>query len=201
MTAKQSTRTNVVAHGKGLANTFRRIQADAERLEGTANHILRIISELNVRNLATFDELVRDAYRQNGWNERPGRPSAEAGTKAVVPPVVRTYVSEVRAAFRLGLRVQRFDSFYQLRAALRDKRERLEGKPAAIRPWPTLRGVNISSPDKLNGALFHDLIVIYDHLDEDSGVALERALERLLAKYRDLAGALAEIEPSEEAAA
>ncbi len=194
MAAKKSTLSAVViSHTKGLANTFRRIAAAAEKLEDTASHILKVVADINASDLETFDQLVREAYRQNGWNERPGRPSTEAAT--TVPKIVRTYVSEIRAAFRLGLKVRTFESFYQLRMAIREKREQLEAEAnVAAKSWPALRGVKVSSPDKLNGALFHDLIVIYDHLDEESGAALERSVKRLLGKYRKLTVELSEVE-------
>ncbi len=200
MAAKKSTLSEVViSHTKGLANTFRRIATDAERLEDTASHILKVVADINARDLKTFDQLVREAYRQNGWNERPGRPSTEAEAATAVPPIVRTYVSEIRAAFRLGLKVRTFESFYQLRRAIREKREQLEAEATvAAKSWPALRGVKVSSPDKLNGALFHDLIVIYDHLDAESGVALERSVKRLLGKYRKLAVQLPEVEEPKE---
>jgi hypothetical protein len=191
-----------MAHTRGLARTFRRLAANAQRLEDTATHILNSVSETKVRDVESFDRLIRAAYQQNGWNERPGRPAGEGQAATVVPPVVRTYVSEVRAAIRLGLEIQRFESFYQLRTALRERREQhLAATVLEAGRRSALRGVRLSSPDKLNGALFHDLIVIHHQLDEESGAALERALKRLFGKYRKLAGELSETEPPEQAAA
>ncbi len=186
--------TVVVARTHGLAHTLRRIAAEGQRLEDTAGHLLQVVAEMNVRTLEAFDGLVRQAYRANGWHAGPGRPPAEAKAEAV-PPLVRTYVSEVRAAFRLGLKVHGFESFYALRRAVQEKRAKLEARAGV---WPALRGVRVSSPDKLTGAPFHDLIVIYDHLDETVGEALERALARLIRKYTEFVGELPESAPMGE---
>ena len=59
-----------------------------------------------------------------------------------------TYVSEVRTAFRLGLEVQGFESFYALRRAMQEQRVALAARTDA---WPTLRGeggVRLSSPGR-----------------------------------------------------
>ncbi len=156
--------TVIVAHNPGLANTLRRIAADGQRLEDTAGHMLKVVAEMDVRTLAAFDALVREAYRANGWHAGRGRPPADA-TAETVPPVVSTYVSEVRAAFRLGLKVQSFESFYALHLAIQKKRAALEAR-AGTGAWPALQGVRISSPDKLTGAPLHDFFVKYVQQDQ-----------------------------------
>ena len=52
----------------------------------------------------------------------------------------------------------------------------------------------MTAPEKLTGAPFHDLIVIYDHLDEQSGEELERKIERLVMEF----GKRAEVAQAEE---
>ena len=108
----------------------------------------------------------------------------------------------MRAAIRLGLDVSRFKSFFQLRTALRERCEQHQaGSALKAGRQSALRGVRLSSPDKLNGAVFHDLIMIHHQLDDEAGAALERALKRLFGKYRKLAGEFSENEPPQQAAA
>ena len=57
-----------------------------------------MVSEMKVHDGEFFDRRVRAAYKQNGWKQRPGRPGGEGKVTETVPPVVRTYASEVCAA-------------------------------------------------------------------------------------------------------
>ena len=97
--------------------------------------------------------------------------------------MVRTYVSEVRGAYRLGLDVLTYTSIADLRNDIRATRREAIAESAERARRPELVGITIKTDNKLNGALFHDLIVVYEALDEAQQDAMEQALERALKKF------------------
>lgn len=180
-TEKQTRRARRAADpSQRFATALAKIGRDAEKLETTAGQLLATIRDAKVSTLQRFDELAAAAYRANGWQHGRGRPRKDAET-APVPNMVQVYVAELRAAFSLDLPVGRFDSMYSLRKAIREARRgtsRTRGGGSGA-----LTGVAVSSPDRRNGALFHDLVVVYRALDEEGREAMERALERALRRF------------------
>ena len=188
---KQSTNnnTNTVKKTAILAAAFIAIVRDGATLDNTASQILLHLREADADTLDKFDGLVGEAYAENGWQRGGGRP--KDGTKIKpVPEVVRTYVSQIRAAYKLELKVLKYDSIAALREAVRvTRREALaEQREAAnedteIVSSPELAGVRVEGEEQLNGAVFHDLIVVHAALDEDERNRLEATLERTLKKF------------------
>lgn len=172
-----------------LETVFTRIADQANRLDDLAGQILAAIQEARARRLDQFESMVRDAYEANGWHYRPGRPTSDA-TGTPVPDAVRTYVSEVRAAYRLKLPIMRYRSMYQLRQAVRRARAKTTMPHAVEGPaeqLPELRGVRVYDDDHLTGALLHDLVVVYEHAPDPDREKLQASLRRLLSRFRPVA--------------
>lgn len=173
-----------------LAKVFTTLAAEEARTESTASSMLLAVKDSGIRTIEEFDEAVQQAYTANGWNARQGRPAADS--EAIdVPGTVRTYVSWIRSAFRAGLKVGRFKTFHELRKALADKRGIRAVPDRKIHPpvsFPKevvedFNGVTLDTPNKPNGALFHDLAAVFVHLPKENRSILGRQLNRLLHTY------------------
>lgn len=176
-----------------LARVLVAIGDTEQRIESTAAGIFAVIQAAKVKSAKQWDGLVRDAYAANGWNTRAGRPVAGADEKSPVPATVRTYVTIVRQALRSRLKLGRYRSFTALRADLAKRAGRTShrgsGRKILRLPAPiagSFEGVDIHTP-KPNGALFHDLGVVYAKLPSEHQALLGRQLNRLLQKYMPLA--------------
>lgn len=175
-----------------LARVLGAISAADQRTESTAAGIFAIITNAKVTTARGWDKLVRAAYAANGWNTRAGRPAAgDAPKKSAVPNTVRTYVTIVRQALRSHMRLSKYRTFTALRNALEAKQGRSRGGrrsggaqilrlPAPIAA--SFAGVEIQK-ESPNGALFHDLGVVYAKLPEAHRSLLGRQLNQLLTKY------------------
>lgn len=120
-----------------------------------------------------------------------------------VPGTVRTYVTQIRQAIRKKLKVGKYATFYALRKALAKAQGRSTGKrkkngtggngvnmiaiPATLAN--DFAGVELEkTPDAdpktgTNGALFHDLAVVFTRLPDGPQSLLGRQLSQLLHKY------------------
>lgn len=175
-----------------LAKVFTTLAAEEVRVESTAAAMLLAVKEAGINTIEAFDEAVQAAYAANGWNARQGRPAADSEAEDV-PGTVRTYVSWIRSALRAGLRVGRFKTFHELRKALAEKRgiravpnrKRDDGGAVTVpkEVEQDFDGVQLATPNKTNGALFHDLAAVFVHLPPDSRSVLGRQLTRLLHTY------------------
>lgn len=162
-----------------LASVFAQIEKCAESLEGVAAGILHAVKANNAHTLDQFNDMVAEAYGRNGWSQRAGRPAVGSSEKPA-PEAVKVYVSTVRAAYRMQLKVLTFDTMGALRIAIREKRAAsAEAKPKS----PELRGVQLTTETSLNGALWHDAMVVWDHLPAEQRELFETQVRRLLAKY------------------
>lgn len=175
-----------------FARAFSAIAAGEKALESTAASILSIIKAEKITDVKVFDTAVSAAYEANGWHTKPGRPTITASGNSNVPSTVRTYVSWVRAAFKAGLRMSRFETFQDLRKALAKKtgKKSATGGRAAANGVKipdaiaeSFRGVKITE-DQPNGGLFHDLALVYLKLDENERGLYGRQLNQLLGQYR-----------------
>lgn len=175
---------------QNLAEVFTQIQAAAESMESVSKGILDAIKAAKATNLDKFNRMVEDAYKANGWSQKAGRPSAAATLKPA-PRAVTFYVSTVRAAYRLGLKVVNYDMMEAIRTdiAVARKAER-EAKIAAEKAKeqpvvaPEIVGVQVQQENALTGALWHDALVVREHLDEEQRALFDAQVRRLLAKYR-----------------
>lgn len=160
------------------------IVKEGDAMDSTASKILTAIRQAKAVMLEEFDKMLEAAYTENGWQKGGGRPKIGAST-VTVPEVVRTYASEIRAAYRLELDVLTFDNIKTLRNAVREKRRKLLGAPESEErvEKPHLAGLTVRGEDRLNGGLFHDLIVVHDVLPDAEKAKFEASLERLLKKF------------------
>lgn len=172
---------------KRLAQVFTNLAEAGKSTDSVASGILTIVADARVRDVAAFDPLVRAAYAANGWNPRPGRPTEETANLDSVPATVRTYVTAVRRAFRFGVPVARCKTFYELRKLLREARPspRPLAVPAAVRE--NFTGVDLASPNDVNGALIHDVGAVYANLPKEHQRLFEKQLQQLVVKYLPLA--------------
>ena len=172
MNAKTKTKYDLAAVLAQLAET-------AEVVESVAGDMLAAIRERNAETLETFNELIGDAYVRNGWSRKVGRP-VEGSAEKAAPDAVKLYVSVVRAGYRLGISVLTYESMSALRKDVREKRSRLL---TPVDKAPELKGVQVSTAGHLTGALWHDVISVWDHLPQDEQNALETQIRRLIAKF------------------
>lgn len=149
-------------------------------VEDTAAGILRIVRDLKLRKVESFDEAVKEAYEANGWHTTAGRP-AQGDDRGNVPHLVRNYVWEVRAALRDGINVGRCESFYALRQLRAKARNGDHGDPAE--PLiPELAGVSVRATAKPNGGLIHDLALALIAMRPRARLTLVHDLVRFLAR-------------------
>jgi hypothetical protein len=170
-----------------LARVFASVADSEQSLETTAAGILSIVKDNKINTVDRWDEAVGAAYAANGWNTRAGRPNGDETPKQPVPATVSSYVALVRTALRAKMRVAKYDTFTSLRVALAKRNGRTDhrgnGKSTAPGGRLNLKGpvaesfvdVDIQKAEP-NGALFHDLAVVYAKLP----------LPRLLHKYMPL---------------
>ncbi len=174
-----------------LAPYLMKIGDIGEKVEEAAGGLLAAIRKADIRSLGQFEEHILAAYNANKWNTRPGRPAKD---RRNVPHTVRTYVWEIRSAYRAGIQVWRLKSMYDLRMA----RKRLKDREAAetteveedvqvdvpAEVMQDLEGVRVLAPKQPNGALFHDLISTFIALPQDQRALFGRQLARLLHRYQ-----------------
>lgn len=155
------------------------IGRESERVESAAKGILSAIKQEGARGIEEFNAMVAAAFERNGWSSKAGRPTADA--KPAAPRAVKYYVSLVRGAYRAGLDVAGFESIGAMRTATEEANRNHASAPAP-KP-PELRGISVSHENALTGALYHDLIVVWDHLEHDDKAELERRLRAVLKSF------------------
>lgn len=143
-----------------LAAALAVIATEGSTLENKADSVLAIVKNAGIRDVKAFSAAVREAYKANGWNSTAGAPKKGNSGKPV-PGTVKQYVSQVRAAFRLGINVTRMDTFHRLRKAV--KEARAAAKPRPVNQDAKLAGLRVAHSNEFTGAPFHDLTVMYEH--------------------------------------
>jgi hypothetical protein len=167
-----------------LAAAFAALSQDSAALETRADAVLAIVKRAGIRGEKEFSAAVRDAYKENGWNTRQGKPKAGAPVLARVPATVKQYVSAVRACYRLKLAVGRFESFHALRAALKTARA---NRAAPVITDPRMAGLRLVQASTMTGAPFHDLTVLYDKLPRSHQSKLVGAVNGLIRQFQPAA--------------
>lgn len=169
-----------------LAEVFTQIQSAATAMEDISKGILATIKTAKATTLNKFNAMVEDAYKKNGWSQKAGR-RAPGDTTQSAPRAVTFYVSNVRAAYRLKLKVINYDLMQAMRddiaAARKAEREARVAKTQAV-VSPEVVGIQIQQENALTGALWHDALVVREHLDDDQKALFDAQVRRLLAKYR-----------------
>lgn len=150
-------------------------------LESRADSVLSLVKSGGIRDGAAFNKAVREAYKANNWHSIVGRPGrGNRGTP--VPQTVKSYVSIVRAAFRLDLVVAHFKTFHALRKGV--KAARVARQPRPVARDPRLAGLTLVKHDTLTGAPFHDLAVLYEKSSRQQRSRLLAEVNRLVREYR-----------------
>lgn len=181
----------LAAPGQALARPLAEIASTGEKVEAAATGLLTAIRIAGLQTLGAFDDAISTAYEANRWNNRPGKPAKD---RRAVPHTVRTYVWEIRSAYRAGLEVWTFKTMYELRMrkkalAEADSVETTTDEEAAASPFPAevvqdLEGVRVLDVKRPNGALFHDLICVFVGLPQESRAMFGRQLARIMHRYQ-----------------
>lgn len=165
-----------------LAKVFSEVAEQGERINDIAGGIIRFVKDSKLETLESFNEQVARAYEQNGWSNVIGRPTP--GSNLVpAPRAVKQYVSMFRAAYRLELEVLKFESVRQMIDAVAEKRREM-ASPQRQETDPELKGVMIRASDRMNGALWHDAIVVVEHLPDDAREDFEARLRKLVMRFQ-----------------
>lgn len=168
--------------------------------DGVAAGVLSLVKSAGIKTTEEFETVARAAYEANGWNVRQGKPEAGSQTTPV-PATVRTYMWEVRAAYRAGLTVTKYRTFYELRKARKALNQPVVVPAAAAsgtagngtngngHTYPPevaqdLQGVRVNNPEQDTGALFHDIIGLFVRLDSEPRLLFGRQLTRLMHTYQ-----------------
>jgi hypothetical protein len=181
MVTKASSTSNSVVENVGriLADIFVDITKASNKMDSIAGRIFEALAQAKANTLEKFELLIAAAYAANNWQLGGGRPAAE---RDIVPGAVKTYVSELRAAYGLKLPVLAYTSLELLRRDIRSKRQRILSGGVDGAKAPALAGLAIGADSKLNGAVFHDLAVVYLKLSSEQRQEMESALQRVLKK-------------------
>lgn len=173
-----------------LAVVFTKIESAAGKVDEVAKGILASIKEQDCTTLEHFNEMVSDAFQRNGWSQKQGRPS-EGSTERPAPDAVKLYVSTARAAYRMKINLLEFETMGALRTAIRNARSSGNGNGTGKREArpPELKGVHVSRDGSLTGALWHDAVVVWEHLPIDAQQEFEKQVRRLLNRFRKKAPA------------
>lgn len=150
-------------------------------LESRADAVLTIVKGAGIRETAAFNKAIREAYEANHWHSSAGRPG-KSSRKTPVPQTVKSYVSMIRGAFRLGLVVAHFKTFHALRKSL--TAARLAARPRPVKKDPRLAGLTVVRGDTLTGAPFHDLTVLYEKSSRAQQSRIVAEVTRLVREFR-----------------
>lgn len=162
-----------------LTSIFSQLASIDETKEGLGSQILSFLVDNDCRTLDDANEQFWKAYDENGWSRTAGRPK-DGSTDKPAPATVKNYVTAFRRAYGYGLDVLSFKTVGEMRHAIREKRDaekEAQSKPAA------LKGITITKDSVINGALWHDLVVVWDHLPEEQKETLEAKLQKLLDQF------------------
>lgn len=168
---------------KELAAVFTRIEIAANSVEDISKAILATIKTAKASTLDQFNRMVTEAYEANGWSQKAGRPSITE-TLRPAPGAVKLYVSTIRAAYRHNLKVLSYDLMEAIRIDLSAARKIERDKAKPVQQEPEMAGVQVQKENALTGALWHDALVVREHLDEEQKALFDAQVRRLLAKYR-----------------
>lgn len=162
-----------------LSTVLKAIGDETTRMDDHAGRILDIVRHTQITTERAFRDAVAEAYAELNWRTGAGRPASNDGLNSA-PKSVRQYVFEVRRAFKLRLKVAEMRSLYELREAVRVKRERMHGQPE---PTGAIAGLRVVHAHRFTGAHVHDLAVLYESLNKREKGELEAGITRLINKF------------------
>lgn len=168
-----------------LAVDFTNIARKAKGVESAANGMFSTLKAEDVADLSHFNEVVRDAFKINGWSQTAGRPMAGSKEKPA-PDAVKLYVSTFRAAYRLGLDVLSFETVGAMRTTIREIRAASHQRKLAEPPAPSrpeMEGVDVKGPDSLIGALWHDAMLLAEKIPTGHQQEMEREVRMVMQRF------------------
>lgn len=173
-----------------LAEVFTQIQSAADAMEDISKGILSAIKDAKANTLNKFNAMVEGAYKANGWSQKRGQ-RKPGDTTTTAPKAVTFYVSTIRGAYRLKLKVMAYDLMQAVRddmaKARKAERDAEKAKQRAkVEPVqaPEVVGIQLQQENALTGALWHDAVVLWEHLPDEQRALFEGQVRRLLTKYR-----------------
>lgn len=164
-----------------LATVLKALGDAHARIDDQAGKVLDIVRTNSITTEHAFRTQVAEAYEELGWRTTPGRPATEDGLHPA-PKSVRQYVFEIRRAFKLRIKVAECRSLHEMRALVKEKRERLHAH-ATGELHGAVAGLRVVQPDRFTGAYVHDLAVLYENLNKREKAELEDGIKRLLHKF------------------
>lgn len=164
------------------ALVLQQIAEQGDKLDNVAGAFMKLVKEEQIDTLEKFNPWLALGYEENGWSSVIGRPPV-GSTLAAAPRSVKQYASMFRAAFKFDMKVTEFDSVRQMVDAVAEKRKEMAKPPEVIRD-PELKGVLVKAGNHMNGALWHDAIVVIEHLNDDDRDEFEQRLRKLVMRFQ-----------------
>jgi len=164
------------------ALVLQQIAEQGDKLDNVAGAFMKLVKEENIDTLEKFNPWMMIGYEENGWSNVIGRP-VPGSTLIPAPRAVKQYASMFRAAFKYEMKVTEFDSVRQMVDAVAEKRKEMAKPPEVIRD-PELKGVLVKAGNHMNGALWHDAIVVIEHLNDDDRDEFEQRLRKLVMRFQ-----------------
>lgn len=164
------------------ALVLQQIAEQGDKMDNVAGTLLKLVKEENIDSLEKFNEWLAVGYEENGWSSVIGRPMA-GSTLTAAPRAVKQYAATFRAAFGYEMKVSDYESMRNLTDAVVDKRKALN-KPVEVIKDPELKGVLVRAGNHMNGALWHDAIVVIEHLNDDDRDEFEQRLRKLVMRFQ-----------------
>ena len=164
------------------ALVLQHIAEQGDKLDNVAGAFMKLVKEENIDTLEKFNPWLMIGYEENGWSNVIGRP-VPGSTLTPAPRAVKQYASMFRAAYKYEMKVTEFDSVRQMVDAVAEKRKEMAKPPEVIRD-PELKGVLVKAGNHMNGALWHDAIVVIEHLNDDDRDEFEQRLRKLVMRFQ-----------------
>ena len=164
------------------ALVLQQIAEQGDKLDNVAGTFMKLVKEEKIDSLEKFNPWLAVGYEENGWSSVIGRPPV-GSTLAAAPRSVKQYASMFRAAFKYEMDVMAFDSVRQMVDAVAEKRKEMARPPEKL-PDPELKGVLLRSTGHMNGALWHDAIVVIENLNEEDKDDFEQRLRKLVMRFQ-----------------
>jgi len=164
------------------AMVLQQIAEQGDKLDNVAGAFMKLVKEEKIDTLEKFNPWLAIGYEENGWSNVIGRP-VPGSTLTPAPRSVKQYASMFRAAYKYEMKVTEFDSVRQMVDAVAEKRKEMARPPEVIRD-PELKGVLVKAGNHMNGALWHDAIVVIEHLNDDDRDEFEQRLRKLVMRFQ-----------------
>lgn len=164
------------------ALVLQQIAEQGDKLDNVAGAFMKLVKEEKIDTLEKFNPWLAVGYEENGWSNVIGRP-VPGSTLTPAPRAVKVYASMYRAAYKYEIDVMQFQNVRQLTDAVADHRKKLTTVPVRIQD-PELKGVLVKAGNRMNGALWHDAIVVIEHLGDDDKDEFEQRLRKLVMRFQ-----------------